>query len=171
MPRPPIRKTRVLAKAQREGEHKADTEHAYKSVKFIADMLPFLPEKYKKNAILWMKSLVEKHLHRIPKAVALIGMTLIVKNVIHTTDSLAAKVAEIAGKHPVLFAVTPFVTVAAQLTAEYFAAGKVKEEDIVPEWAEWLVAFAIAYVIIEHGGQILNFGQQGLAALVGLMLA
>ena len=71
MPRIAKKKTRVLAKCQREGELTAEVEHEYKSVKFLADVLPFLPEKYKKNATIWMKHLIEKHIDKKTKAIIL----------------------------------------------------------------------------------------------------
>jgi len=172
LPRPPVKKTRVCAKAAEEGRLKAQTEHEYKSVKFLADLIPFLPEKYKKNAVLWMKSIFEKHLAKIPKGIAIIGMTLIVKQIIHSSDEFIGKVAAISGKKPSWLAYTPagmHMTIAEALVSKK---GE-KVEDFIPEWTEWLIAFSLAYIIVEHGGQIalgIGEGLKGLTGMVGFLL-
>jgi len=162
----------VLAKAAEEGRLKAQAEHEYKSVKFLADLIPFLPEKYKKNAVLWMKHIFEKHLAKIPKGIAIIGMTLIVKQIIHSSDEFLSKVAAISGRKPSWLAYTP---AGMHMTIAEALIGK-KEEDVqdfIPEWTEWLIAFSLAYIIVEHGGQIalgLGEGIKGLTGIVGFLL-
>lgn len=180
MPRPPKKKTRVVAKARREGELKAEAEHEYKSVKFIADMIPFLPEKYKKNAVIWIKHLVEQHLSEIPKGIAILGLTVIIRHIIHTTDELAAKVKAIHEEKPSWYAFTPtglHMTIAEAVVAQFGIAetsvSEKKLEGFIPDWTEWLISFALAYIIVEHGGQIaLGFGELAgsIKGLVGLLL-
>lgn len=173
MPRPPVKKTRVLAKAQREGELKAQVEHDYKSVKWLADLIPFLPEKYKKNAVLWMKKIFEGHLAKIPKGIAILGMTYIIKNLIDTSEELRAKLPKVK----IRFRVGPaFPTEFKPAWPLSLLTDEEEYEDfegMFPDWADWLVAFTLAYMIVEHGGQIaLGLGEavKGLTGIVGFLL-
>ena len=177
MPRPPKKKTRVIAKARREGELTAEVEHEYKSVKFIADMIPFLPEKYKKNAVIWMKHLVEKHINKIPKGIAILGMTYIIKHLIDTSE-------ELRGKVNLIVKATTQPLGGASLMIELWGSiskGELpfiqeavgKTEGIFPDWADWLIAFTLAYIIVEYGGQIaLGIGStvKSLSGIVGFLL-
>jgi len=168
MPRPPVKKTFKLAKAAELGKLQAQDEQEYKGVKWIADMLPFLPEKYKKNTVLGIEHFLAQHAEKIPKGIAIFGMTIIIKGTIDASEELLEKI-----KHPLLAvasispAMVPFMPLALLLETVP------EEKRKVPDWAEWLVAFTLAYIIIEHGGQIilgLSESVKGLAGLVGFLL-
>lgn len=167
LPRPPKKKTRVIAKARREGELKAEAEHEYKSIKFIADMLPFMPEKYKKNAVLWMKNLLEKHLDKMPKMVAVLGLTWMIKFTIDWTQGVFKRALERATKMPIPFGL-------GQVAFEQMPHGRpaIKIGDDT-EWQEWLISYVVAYIIIEHGGEIaLGLGEsfKNLSMIAGFLL-
>lgn len=171
MPRPPTKRTYKVEKAKTLGRLQAKVEHEYKAVKWLADIIPFLPKKYKKNATLWMKSLLEKHLDKIPKTIALLGLTYIIKELIRTSDELLTKIRTFTGK-PIwetkLF--EPIWEKELSLTPIW---KKPEVKELLPEWKEWLIAFTLAYIIIEHGGQIaLGLGEtvKGLTGIVGFLL-
>lgn len=171
MPRLPIKKTRKLAKAEAEGQLKAQTEHEYKEVKWLADIIPFLPEKYKKNAALWLKRMVEKNISKLPKAIAIIGLTVVIK---HLMDTIPELIETVSALHKIPW----FYKVASPLLyqAEMFTI-TVEKIDVtkgLPEWFDWVIAFSLAYIIVEHGGQIaLGLGEsvKGLSGIVGFLLA
>jgi len=178
MPRPAKKKTRVLAQAAEEGRLKAQTQDEYKSVKFLADVIPFLPEKYKKNAVIWIKHMVEKNADKIPKTIAIIGLTVIIKQIIKTTESLQTRIKQLF-KGEVAWTVTePFGFLWGQITGqipitETYGYFKEQKEGFFPEWMDWLIAFSLAYIIVEHGGQIaLGLGSvaSSLSGMVGFLL-
>ena len=178
MPRIAKRKTRVLAKCQREGELKAEVEHEYKSVKWIADMLPFLPEKYKKNAVLWIKKILEEHLSEMPKAIAMLGMTILVKATIEQTEGLQSRVAQIMRGEVTWILGEPFAFLWGQLTGqiplgETYGYFKGKKEGFFPAWQDWLISFTVAYMLVEHGGEIfqaIGSGALGLSSIISLLI-
>jgi len=51
------------------------------------------------------------------------------------------------------------------------ATNALKGEEAQQNILDWLISFAIAYVLIKHGGQILGLLGQGLPFIVGLMMA
>ena len=172
MPRIGKKKARVLAQHKRLGELKAEVQHEYKSVKWIADMLPFLPEKYKKNAILWIKHLLEEHLSEMPKNVAILGMTIIVKNLIDKSEELRS----LLPKPELKFRVDPALPhfEPAWPVSLLFGTEKEKYEGMFPDWADWLISFSLAYIIVDHGGQIiLGLGEsvKGLTGMLAFLLA
>lgn len=179
VPRPGKKKARVLAKAAEEGRLKAQTEHEYKSVKFLADIIPFLPEKYKKNAVLWVKHIVEDHLSELPKGIALLGTTIIVKYLLDTVESLRKRIEPMVSVKPgrgilgLVFETVPLPPAIEEVTITTLYGKEAEPKDLFPEWQIWLIAFAIAYIIVEHGGQIalgLGEGIKGLTGIVGFLL-
>ena len=178
MPRPPVKKTYKLAKVAELGRLQAQVEQEYKGVKWLVDFLPFLPDKYKKNAVLWMKHLFEKHVAKIPKGIAIIGMTYIIKRLIDTTEELKEKALKFQLKYspltqiPYLIQLTGAV-VGVDVPQQIIDVTKIKYEGMFPDWADWLIAFTLAYIIVEHGGQIilgLGEGVKGLIALVSFFM-
>lgn len=174
MPRPPIKKTRVLAKAAEEGKLKAQTEHEFKSIKWLASIIPFLPEKYKKNAVLWMKNIFERNMDKIPKMVAMIGLTLIIKRLIDTSEELRGRLDLLRLPFERIGPQNPFTKIFPQPFTIYLTDERRKKyEGFFPDWMDWLISFTLAYIIIEHGGQIaLGLGKavSSLGGIVGFLL-
>jgi len=87
----------------------------------------------------------------IAKFVAIMGMTIMVKKVIDTTEELREQVKELIIVGPQFF---PAYKVAQELG---LAAPTPKPaEGFFPEWADWLISFTLAYIIVEHFGQIMQ---------------
>jgi len=117
-------------------------------------------------------------------------MTFLVKNIIDTTEEfrgalahvqLAAtggtKVLEKLGFPPILRDVLG-LPVGGAITLAGIAKGQVPDfkahEGFFPDWVDWIVSFCIAYMLVEHGGSIIQaFGgfTQTVGGLLGIVAA
>lgn len=100
---------------------------------------------------------------------AVFGVTLIVKNLIDKSEELRGALIPItrgrewtinvfgsAIKGTALF---PFSLLLPASEAEK------GYEGMFPDWMDWIIAFAIAYVIVKHGGQLLGLMKEGTGTL------
>lgn len=180
MPRGKTARTRKrMAKAEQEGISTALTNEEAKVW------------TKSKNAMVWVKQILEKHIDKVPKLLAILGMTYLVKRAIDTSEELTAKAVKVVtGGEPSeimkLFSWLPIfgpaVGVGAAIAGFFVPSwigeptAKIVEE--IPsrldvEGMEWLLAFTMAYMIVEHGGEIaLGFGDiaKSLTGMVGLLL-
>jgi len=144
---------RKISKAQEKGRIKAQIEEEAKTF------------KNKKHFIVWIKKLVEKHAALIPKGVAVLGITFIIHNIL---------------KKPEFQALLPPILRWRELEYikgwEWLGLYRPSEQEpieITEEIWTWIIAFSLAYIIIEHGGQIalgLGEGVKGLTGIVGFLL-
>ena len=98
------------------------------------------------------------------EAVAVLGMTIIVKQTLDTTATLKEKAQAMFQMHPTelgkLFGV-PEIDLLGKPSKQLLA---------LPDWSIWIVSFALAYCIIKFGGQLLGLLDKGLPAVVGMLL-
>lgn len=161
MPRPPVKKTYKLAKAKRKGELQAEVEQEYKGIKWIADLIPFLPTKYKKNAALGIEHFLSHHGEKIPKLAALLGCTYLIKVTVDWTQGVFARALERAASMP--FPLGIGILKEGELPAARIKIG----EDT--ETIEWIFSFVCAYIIIEHGGQLIGLLGDHIGSLTGIV--
>jgi len=160
LPRPPIKKTRVLAKAQREGELKAEAQHRAKTF------------SNKKQFHIWLVERLENLVDKIDplKLVATVAMTVFVKTGIEWTedivstalgkDSLIRTIASMLPILGIIEAITPEIP--PQITQEALDTPQV-------EFIEWLISFLVAYMLVEHAGEIIQAGGNLLGVAKGLI--
>jgi len=107
----------------------------------------------------------------VAKIIAIVGMTIIVKNTINQYEDLREGIKPLvvigaAGKPPKGQKWRwkgPF---------QYELVGEaVKFEGMFPDWADWLVAFALAYVLVEHFGSIMRGAGNITASIYSLLSA
>jgi len=160
VPRPPKKKTRVLAKAQREGELKAEIEHINKVF------------KNKKHLKAWFTLRLQHLLEKIEplKALAILGTTILIKSGIEWSE-IAAE--ELFKKNSLIRTLmrmaNPFWFLAEGYIPE--APEQIKEALDQPhvEVIQWIISFAVAYLIVEHGDAIINAGGNVLGVAKGLI--
>jgi hypothetical protein len=147
-----------------------------------------------KQFIVWLKDVLEKHIDKVPKLIAYIGTTILVKKAIDASEALTTEVlkivtkGEISGTTQILLALAtpmnPFLSLfpwVAPLFPSLLPEGVEQVPEVVEkgfeslplEGLEWLISFAIAYIIVEHGGQIaLGIGDavKNITGMVGFFL-
>lgn len=116
--------------------------------------------------------------------VACLGLTLIVKKVIDESEVLRGKLKQIAKPAYGIYFVPPedYVgppqvgTPSARPSYRVFYPGPRKTEEaaeayegLFPDWADWLISFAIAYCIIKHGGQLLGLMKEGMGTMTSVV--
>jgi hypothetical protein len=163
MPRPPVKKTRRLAEAKREGELRAE-----------------LKMHKKKPITESIKEHVGKAIDRVDplEAVAVLGLTPLVKVVI--LDPLNGFAKAMSGftqerasawdYH--LSSFWAFFDITESGLPEWLKSqGKsgLPQGFSFPDWQIWLVSFAVSYLIIKHAGAILQAGVTGIKSLTGLV--
>jgi len=132
---------------------------------------------YKKNPQAWLNerfsSLVSNtSLMDMAKLAAILGMTLIVKNILDSTEELREKLVAIMGQ-PLTYlrAIGPMmipVPFAPSLEAAQLEAK-------IPEVLDWVIAFCLAWLIVDNFGDIMRtvgdvtVGVKGI--LTGLLIA
>lgn len=128
------------------------------------------------------------------EAVAIVGMTVVIKTLVDTTEELAGKmmymrgvlsggitrIAENQDRPPpelvgdlwgYIISQWDFAaTIIAALTAIGVSEEDAKNyEGMFPDWADWIICMAIAYVIIRHGELLFALGQQ-MTSVIGKLL-
>jgi hypothetical protein len=148
--RPAKKRKYAEGKAERKGQLQAEREYE-KSIPLEMEFKRFL-----KDALAKIEPL---------EAVAITGMTIIIKGTIDTSEELLEKI-----KTPLLAAslISPILVPFLPLALYQQVPEKLKE---VPDWAEWLLSFAMAYVLVKHGGQMFGLLDKGLKQVVSLMLS
>lgn len=165
MGKPAKKKSRVEAKARRKGELQAEDEKRF----------AFLDGRRKLSSrALSFFEYVKPQLDVIPKWIAYVGTAILVKKVIHESDEFMSRVNELIGK-PTGVGITaaPATLLAKQLAPKLFGEPADIGEGMLPEVWEWIISFAIAYIIVEHAGAIISaLGDiaGSLSKLVGLFL-
>ena len=118
------------------------------------------------------------------KAAAVLATTYAVKTlVIDTTDAILTKITgamekpipfgfgSIMGQYlPYVGEITKIGEIAWERLRTGDVAATVKEKEGAAEWFKWIIAFAVAYILVEHGGELLGLGQN-VSVLVGMLLA
>lgn len=156
MGRPAKKKRYAEAKATRKGELQAEYEFK-KQHSIIKKPLDFLEENLK-GAIAKVEPF---------DALAMVGMTYIVHGIIKGSPELMEKVKVL--QYPEFLLLGGFGVVAAQFLPLPEGALK-KAVEQTPDWFVWLESFAIAFIIVRHGGQLLGLMDRGLNAVVPLLL-
>jgi hypothetical protein len=175
LPRPPVKKHRKLAEAEETGRLNARLKHESKTW------------KNKKHMLVSIKNHLGKALDRIDplEMVAVVGTTIVVKKVIDTTEDLKGKALAvrnvIMGTGQVLGAsgIAQFIQAFGSpfsILSEFFVGlivpippEQAQYEGMFPDWVDWLIAFAIAYIIVHHGELLLGLGQN-LSVIIGMLL-
>lgn len=167
MPRGKTARTRKkMAKAEEQGKLKARIEEEAKTF------------SKSKNFIVWVKKLIENHVDKIPKMVAIMGLTLLVHETIEKTEVYRQKITTIVkGEAPwwsYFYGVTGLIGLGFQMWLTPEAKEEVSfKTSTTYETMSWLTSFTLAYIIIEHGGQIaLGLGDvaKSLTGMVGFLL-
>lgn len=127
-------------------------------------------QAHKKKSLLEIaKEHIGKMIDRIEpfETMAIIGTTIIVHGIIASTPALMEKVKVL--QHPEFLLLGGIGVVAAQyLPLPEGELKKIAEE--TPDWFVWLESFAIAYIIVKHGGQIMGLLEKGLTSVVPMLL-
>jgi len=167
--RPPVKSTKACAMAKRKGELEAETK--------FWDKQP-LTKKLKR--LLWKK------LEEVDpvKIAALIGTTYLIHETLLTCDSVVNRISTVlkspkaaltaAGWEymlaPFSFAALPFLPLVSTMIGS-----STLEQDITkthtPEIIIWLLSFVIAFMLIEHGGEVMGMIIGGEKTLGTLALA
>ena len=166
----------MVSKAAEKGRLDAQDEHDAK----------LFSNKGKKHLEASIANHLGKLIDRIDpfKALAVLATTYAVKTlVIDTTDAILTKITAAIEK-PVPFGFgsimgqyIPYVgemTKIGEMAWERLRTGDVtatvEEKEGAAEWFKWIIAFAVAYMLVEHGGELLGLGQN-VSVLVGMLLA
>jgi len=167
--RPAAKRSYAEAKAAEKGRLQAHTEHEAQTF------------SSSKKTMVWVKQFFEKHVSQIPKGIAIIGVTYIVKGLIDTDEQLRAKykvfkalttgVEKATGlPFSYLFSALESFGIPVGLMATQFIPGEMlPEETMTEELLDWIIAFSLAYIIVEHAGQIIVGLGEGVKALSGIL--
>jgi len=166
MPRGKTARTRKrMAKAEEQGRIKARIEEEAKTF------------SKSKHFQVWIKKLLENHIDKIPKFVAIMGLTLLVHETIERTEVYRRKITTIVkGEAPwwsYFYGVTGLLGLGFQMWLTPEQKVETVETQTTYETISWLTSFTLAYIIIEHGGQIaLGLGDvaKSLTGMVGFLL-
>lgn len=153
-----LKKERKYAAARKKGELQGEDEF-----------------KRTKKGIMWeVYNHIGKAVDRIDplKAIAIVGLTPIVKMILETTYKTTMQT--IFSTAPSIlslglwdiFGGVPWLGI----SKETVEAKKEELGEIVPDWAWWIVAFALSYIIVEHGGSLLGLTEKGLSPIVGMLI-
>lgn len=156
MPRPPKKKTRVLAEAETTGKLKAKDKHKSKIF------------KNKKQMKAWIIEQLEKLIARIDplELTAVMGATVIIKTGIDWSEEIL-KQFEATSKETWWKLVFPVETIMGMGYDALFQqlTGKPREQmrkemegQVYTEVMEWIVSFCIAYVVIHNFGALIDAG-------------
>lgn len=184
MPPPRKKANRVEAEATRVGQLKAEQRFR----------LRFLDSRFSlKNRAMSFIEYMKPYIAKLPKGVAILGLTYIVKNLIDESEEIRAKihgwtqVKERIQDLPALAektapeaakqrgtpqaigailsyfeliwkgttAVIPGAAIGETIGAAVFAPKAEGFEGMFPDWADWLIAFTIAYILVENAGAII----------------
>jgi hypothetical protein len=152
----------VLAKAAKKGELQAVAENKSKIW------------SNKKQRTAWMLTQLEKVIDKIDpmKALAILGTTLIIKQGINWAQYLGQKFAEQGGSPVGMVAAilgdlmpgNPVLEALAGITGE-------KKVNLGgrAEIMEWVISFTVAYILVEHAGELITAGGNILFAAKGLI--
>jgi hypothetical protein len=99
---------------------------------------------------------------------AVIGLTIIVKLTIDKTEEIRGWLATTGGLY------TEFETIIGKQTLLTWLGNALglkpveteKYEGMFPDWADWIISFAIAYIIVRHGGAIFGLLKGGAGNLI-----
>lgn len=150
--RPAKKRCYAEAKATRKGQLQAELEFHKKKP---------LEESAKEH--------IGKMIDRVEpfEVMAIIGTTIIVRGIISSTPALMEKVKIL--QHPEFLLMGGIGVLAAQYLP--LPEGKLKEiVEETPDWFIWLESFAIAYIVVKHGGQLIGLLDKGLSSVVPLLL-
>lgn len=150
MGRPAKKRCYAEAKATRKGQLQAEREME-KNISVEVEAKRFFKDALKKIEPL--------------EAIAIAGMTIIIKGTIDSSEELLEKI-----KTPLLAVslISPILVPFLPLALYAQVPEKIRE---TPEWAEWLLSFAMAYILVRHGGQMFGLLDKGLKQVVSLMLS
>jgi len=152
--RPAKKKKYAEAKAVRSGELQA--EYQFKKAHSIA-----------KKPLDFIEEHGSKLLDKIEplEAVAVIGLTVLVKHTIDSTEELLNKLQVIkSGKMKGLLIFRTEATT--KFLEQYGYTAEGRGEGFFTDWQDWLISFCIAYIIIKHGGQLFGLMKDGAGTLV-----
>lgn len=152
MGRPAKKRKYAEAKAARKGELQAERD--FRRTK--------KPEES-------LRDYFDKLMERIDpfETAAILGMTFAVHGIIKGSPELMEKVKVL--QHPEFLLLGGFGVIAAQYLPLPEGALK-KAAEQTPDWFIWLESFAVAYIIIRHGGQLLGLLEKGLSVVVPMLL-
>jgi hypothetical protein len=110
---------------------------------------------YKKHPEVWIGERLADFAKKtgitdVTKILAIVGMTYIVKKTIETSEALSDQMQVIVRGAPL-----GLVGIAYSIIAESIVP-QAKKVEVGPEWLEWIVSFVIAYLIVEHFGDIMR---------------
>jgi len=102
----------------------------------------------------------------VTKIIAVVGMTILVKRTIDMSEDLRGKLKEIK-EAPFPFTQARFIAQTIpwfkpyERVAEAIVTGEPPElpeqyEGFFPDWMDWIIAFTLAYIIVENFGQIMH---------------
>lgn len=113
---------------------------------------------YKKHPEVWLGDRLADIAKRtgitdVTKIIAVVGMTYIVKHLIDTSETLSKEVQVITRGAP--FGV---VGVGLSFLYEQFSPKELKAQKLEfgDEWVKWLISFTLAFIIVEHFGEIMR---------------
>lgn len=111
------------------------------------------------------------NMEKITEFAAVLGMTVMVKMAIDSSEILLAEVEKLKAKAQpwIYFAplVAPFA--APYLTPLMLPAAREETKFNLPDWSEWLISFTLAYIIVHHFGDIMHSLGGGISAVKSLV--
>lgn len=125
-------------------------------------------KRWKQDPLEWLEGFVEKHSSEIPEWVALGTTTVLVHSVIKTTPNLLNKAGELWDSF--------LQTGSPILWEEWLKGGSAPwvAEQVTTfrnsEAFQWGISFAIAWILVKHGANVMGLAGVGLVALIGMFL-
>jgi hypothetical protein len=95
--------------------------------------------------------------HEIAKLVAILGMTIIVKQVIDSSETLMGEL-DLIKRGKAMAPGLPGFGFGLALSLGYKIHGvpTPEYEGLFPDWMDWLISFTLAYIIVENFGEIMH---------------
>jgi len=128
---------------------------------------------YKKHPEVWIGDRVkdiakQTGMTDIAKLGAVVGMTFVMKSIIDTTEDIRESTDMIIRYGPVggpifgvLRGIFPDMFPSLGMTPE-------QKEGFFPDWMDWIIAFTLAYIVVEHFGAIMQGAGDILSSMTGL---
>jgi len=128
---------------------------------------------YKKHPEVWIGDRLadiakQTGVKDVAKIIAIVGMTIVVKKTIDTSEELRD-------------AIKPFIVFGQRLPGtkwrwkgpfQYELVGEAEKfEGMFPDWADWLISFSLAYILVEHFGEIMRGAGNITASIHSLLSA
>lgn len=123
---------------------------------------------FNKDWAVWLRNHLGKMLENIDplELTAILGITVLVKGVIDKSEEIRSKIhpfvtfGEIPEGYKAVFSGIPF-------WYDLVKEGE-KYEGLLPDSMDWLVAFAVAFVIMRHGSTLIGAGGSIINVIIGL---